>query len=206
MILLSFIALIGHYDDQGDNSTFNGILCHVKEKVSLSCPNNKWVGNGTASDLICDGMEYHDRFPSYDKPGVWIDFRLNGFLVHPHTFRLKGRTADNKHNMLNWSIYGILPNSKEQIPLIHSNYSIQANETYSIEIDENNDNDKLLYSGFRIINHDLDTYHTHPNSNNCSHICLTSFDVFGWLYLSFQTNEKVTVHINLIFLSIFMIT
>ena len=200
MILFLIISFFGNYYDNDEEKPFNGILCHIKPKVSITCKGDKWT-NGPTSDLICDDTPWHDVFPSYDQPGVYIDFKLNGFLVHADKFKIKGRTADNYHNMVDWSIQGIKLDGTID-SLIHSKDELASNKT---KIYENPEKDKrILYSGFRIINHELDTYHNHKYGEVCSHVCITTFDVFGELYENYITNTEI-LHINFPFVTIFLL-
>ena len=189
MILFSIIAFIGIFEDSDEGKPFNGILCHLKPKVSITCKGEEWINAyGQISDLICDNTQIHDVFPSYDKPGGYIDFTLNNFQVHVDKFKIKGRGLDNLHNMVDWSIEGIKSDGTTHT-LIHSTEELMANETITYE---NPEQDKrILYSGFRIINNALDTYHTKPYGTECSHIIISSFDVFGSLYSKQITNAKL---------------
>ena len=202
MVLFSIIAFIGIFEDVDEEKPFNGILCHLKSKVSITCKGEAWINAyGQTSDLICDNTQIHDVFPSYDKPGVYIDFKLNGFLVHVDKFKIKGRGLDNEHNMVDWSIEGIKSDGTLD-PLIHSTNELMANET---KILDNPEHDKrILYSGFRIINNDLDTHHKYWENVTCSHIIITAFDVYGSLYMNIQTKSHF-FHAKYMFFTIFII-
>ena len=202
MIFISLIAFLGNYADTDGENSFNGILCHLKPKVSVSCRGDKWKGSrGNESDLICGITPYPDYFPVDEKPGVYIDFQLNGFLVHVDKFKIKGRGLDNEHNMVDWSIEGIKSDGTLD-PLIHSTNELMANETKILDNPEHEK--RILYSGFRIINNDLDTHHKYWENVTCSHIIITAFDVYGSLYMNIQTKSHF-FHAKYMFFTIFII-
>ena len=201
MIIFFIIALIGHFEDADAGKPFHGILCHLKPKVSITCKGDEWINShGQISDLICDNTPYHEAFPAYDKIGSYIDFKLNGFYVHPNKLKIKGRMYDDEHNMVDWSIQGIKSDGTTHT-LIHNTEELMANKT--ITFDNPEKDKRILYSGFRIINNALDVYHTKPYGYECSHVCIATFDVFGALYENFFTKSQIN-HINFVFIAIFL--